>query len=136
MLAHRLRSPLAYQLVHPIGVCVCGILSNLIAIMKLFRESKSVIKLRKVDQREALKRDTDSQQQQIISYGADGSILAVVDVARDPSLDMEGSLDYEGRQHKRYQPRQVQEEVKMNRRLEFHSQSRVGSASSLLKETL
>jgi hypothetical protein len=90
MLAHRLRSPLAYQLVHPIGVCVCGILSNIIAIMKLFRESKSVIKLRKVDQREALKRETEKQ---IISYGVDGSILAVVDVARDP-FDMD-SLDYE-----------------------------------------
>jgi hypothetical protein len=39
MLAHRLRSPLAYSLVHPIGVCVCGVLSNLIALMKLFRGS-------------------------------------------------------------------------------------------------
>jgi hypothetical protein len=87
MLAHRLRSPLAYQLVHPIGVCVCGILSNIIAIMKLFRESKSVIKLRKVDQREALKRETEKQ---IISYGEDGTILAVVDVARDP-------IDYDGK---------------------------------------
>jgi hypothetical protein len=91
MLAHRLRSPLAYQLVHPIGVCVCGILSNIIAIMKLFRESKSVIKLRKVDQREAQKRGTDKQ---IISYGADGSILAVVDVGRD-SIDMD-SVDSDG----------------------------------------
>lgn len=77
MLAHRLRSPLAYSLVHPIGVCVCGILSNIIAIMKLFRESKQVITLRKVNQREM-----PGERDQIISYGAHGNIIAVVDVAR------------------------------------------------------
>jgi hypothetical protein len=55
MLAHRLRFQLAYEFVHPIAVCVCGILSNFIAIMKLFRESKQVIKLRKIGGKDALK---------------------------------------------------------------------------------
>ena len=47
MLTHRLRFPLAHEWIHPIGVCVCGIASNIIAIAKLFREKKMVIQLRK-----------------------------------------------------------------------------------------
>ncbi len=49
MLSHRLQNPLAYSLIHPIAVCVCGILSNLVAIMRVFRESMQVITLRKID---------------------------------------------------------------------------------------
>ncbi len=40
MLAHRLQFPVAYAWLHPVNVCLCGILSNLFAIMKLFKESK------------------------------------------------------------------------------------------------
>lgn len=52
MLAHRLQYPLAYNCIHPIVVCVCGILSNFIAIMKLFREKKQVMQFRKVSKKE------------------------------------------------------------------------------------
>lgn len=52
MLAYRLAFPWARSFVHPIAVCVCGVLSNAIAIMKLFREKKQVIKLKKANKEE------------------------------------------------------------------------------------
>ena len=52
--------------------------------MKLFRESKQVIKLRKVDPRATGASNPDK----LISYRADGTILAVVDVTSD-SQDFE-----------------------------------------------
>ena len=48
MVAFRLRFALALKYLHPIGVCICGILSNAIAIAKLFREKKQVMQFRKV----------------------------------------------------------------------------------------
>ena len=80
--------------VHPIGVCVCGIISNIIAIMKLFREKKQLIQLRKVKEGGGT----------VITQKADGTV-EVEDVTT-------GNLDYAGHQ-KRY------DAVVFNRRMEY-----------------
>ena len=43
MLMYRLHIPFAHELIHPIAVCLCGIFSNIFAIIKLFREKKQFI---------------------------------------------------------------------------------------------
>lgn len=53
MLTFRLGFSWAWEFVHPITVCVCGILSNLIAIMKLFQEKKQVIHIKKFNNKKA-----------------------------------------------------------------------------------
>lgn len=76
MLGHRLQFPLGYQLVHPIGVCICGIISNFIALMKLFREHKQVIKLRKFVSNASASNQTSGlrQDSKLITYQDDGRI--------------------------------------------------------------
>jgi len=73
MLAHRLRNPLAYQWLHPIAVCICGILCNFLAIMRVFRESKQVITLKKVDLGNAKSKSN------VIRQTADGTLMMPLD---------------------------------------------------------
>ena len=47
MLIFRLKVPYLHDKIHPIFASLCGIVSNLISIFKLFREKKQFIKLTK-----------------------------------------------------------------------------------------
>ncbi|CDW81101.1 pex11 domain containing protein [Stylonychia lemnae] len=61
MLLFRLRMPIISDFVHPITVSICGIISNYLGILKLFKESKRLVKLKKVDNRDQSVRIQDSQ---------------------------------------------------------------------------
>jgi hypothetical protein len=90
MLSHRLRFAWAWSLVHPITVCVCGILTNIIAIMKLFRDKKQVFHLKKFIKKQVTHHEQIEQQmvrsqghleglgnRTIIKYAADGTFEMV-----------------------------------------------------------
>jgi len=51
MLLFRLRTPVFSEYVHPITVSICGIISNYLGILKLFKESKRFVKLKKVNKK-------------------------------------------------------------------------------------
>ena len=48
MLSYRLRLPVLSEKIHPISVVLCGIVSNILAISKMFRDKKALIKIKKV----------------------------------------------------------------------------------------
>jgi hypothetical protein len=115
MLAHRLRNPLAYQLIHPIGVCICGILSNFVAIMRVFRESKQVITLKKIDLNQI---NTNN----IIRQAADGTLTMSVDAAnqgRDFFSDNNEEQMSELSDTRRFLPESTRQDINLNRRMEY-----------------
>ena len=87
MVAFRLRFALAQRYVHPIGVCICGILSNLIAIAKLFRDKKEVMQFRKVP----LMARNDAAV--VLKYAADGKVEVLEGDPEVPPEDFEQMMD-------------------------------------------
>lgn len=92
MLAHRLHFPMASRWVHPIGVCICGIFSNTLAIIKLFRDKKHVMEIKKYSKNKSSANKNDKSKKnkgilpdsKLITLEADGT-LKMIDVDDDQS---------------------------------------------------
>lgn len=69
MLLFRLRVPYLHEFVHPIFVSQCGIVSNYLGILKLFKEKKRFVKLKKLDEKNKPGKNT-----QIVAELKDGNI--------------------------------------------------------------
>ena len=58
MLSFRLRLLYLSEKIHPIAVVLCGIVSNILGISKMFRDKKALIKIKKVKHHHKGKRCT------------------------------------------------------------------------------
>ena len=91
MLTHRLQFPFAIKWLHPIGVCICGIMSNILAIMKLFRDKKHVMEIKKYSKNKSSSKQEKTKNNKailpdskLITLEADGT-LKMIDAEDDQS---------------------------------------------------
>eukprot|EP00347_Sterkiella_histriomuscorum_P014964 403358829 len=69
MLLFRLKMPYMHEIFHPIFISQCGMLSSYLGILKLFKEKKQFVKLKKLDQKNQPGKDS-----QIVAELRDGNI--------------------------------------------------------------